>query len=451
MFGESAFLHSARNEQTTGYDIIRYIGVPFETAQKSAANAPFNIVDASSQAAFVLGERNMSAVDALVGNLKVVRSEMEDSVGAGNLQGVVVALPGTLSQEQKLAILGAVAKSGMPVVGSVDSAVAAAMAAGLDVPAPQHPKESSLYLVVETGVNVRATLLRISSMGLIQVVGAREAPIGGDELDEALLAYFVEDYQRKNRTSISTDRRAKAKIRKAAEQAKRALSQTANTTIDLESVHDGNDYTGQINRGRFEILCSPLLGRWCEPITQLFEAHAIGPHDLAGYLLTGGSSNLPVVRQCFETLLSVVPSIQTAPEAAVHGAALQASIQQLHSSLYQPPYPAGDTLSTAPRSISLAIDEQQSQLLIPQGHPLPVSIIRDLTTLENNQQAVVMTLKDEQSTILGKIVIDNLPPHPAGLITIRATFRLDETGDLHVLATSFDHSRTPISTISFVV
>ena len=458
LFAESAFVHALRNESSTAYALLRFVGLSWSepACQEAVRAVRCSVVEASGRPSFSLADGTLlSPEDALAGNLAVLRSEMEDAVGSGNLKGVVVAVAGSLSPAQQDAVLAAVRQSGIPVVGCVDTAVAAAISAGVDrMPAEDRElREARWFVVVEAGVRVRATLLRATSSGLLRVVSSQdgEPGVGGDELDELLVRYFADDFQRKERASLASDRRALAKLRKASEQAKRALSQAAQTTLDVESLHDGSDYSGPINRGRLELLAGPALARWQQPVVRLLEAASLGHADLAGYVLTGGCSSIQVVRQAFEALLPSVPCLPATPEAAVCGAALQALILQTHPTLFPQQQGAVAPVKTAPRSVGLSGADGQFHLLIPAGHPLPATVIRDFATSVDNQTSVVLRLRDELNTALGRVVIDNLPPLPATHITVRISFRLDLSGDLQVLATSFDPDRTPLNTVSFIV
>lgn len=224
----------------------------------------------------------------------------EDFLGK-KVQGAVVTVPMWFTPSQKDALEKAVTNAGVSILQLLDEAAAAAVTTTSDIWSPGlHPDRTQL--VVDLGSSsLSLSLLSIRS-GLAYVLTSSATPgVGGDLIDDKLIKFFAADFTKKTKTPLSVcpatsaaDARAESRLRLAIEHTKRTISASPGAAnCSVESMKDGFDYTGSINRMRFDMVVRSVYESVSSAVIKLLENANIDAHDVDEIVYIGGSTCLP--------------------------------------------------------------------------------------------------------------------------------------------------------------
>ena len=152
--------------------------------------------------------------------------------------------------------------------------------------------------------------------------------MGGEDFDSRLLRHFSEEFKRKHKKDISGNPRALRRLRTACERAKRTLSSTTQTTIEIDSLYDGIDFYTSITRARFEELCMDLFRKCMEPVEKTLRDSKIDKSKINELVLVGGSTRIPKIQQMLSDFFNGKELNKTInpDEAVAYGATVQAAI-----------------------------------------------------------------------------------------------------------------------------
>lgn len=224
----------------------------------------------------------------------------EDFLGK-RVQGAVITVPTSFSDAQKDALEKAATDAGVRVLQLLDEAGAAAVTTTSDLWSPDlHPDRTQLIIDLGSS-SLSLSLLSIRSGLAFVLAASTSSDTGGDQIDEKLIKFFAADFTKKTKTPLSVcpakdivDQRAEAKLRLAIEHTKRTISASPGAaTCSVESLKDGLDYTGSINRMRFDMVVRNVYTSVSDAISALLESAALDPHLVDEIVYVGGSTCLP--------------------------------------------------------------------------------------------------------------------------------------------------------------
>ena len=330
LIGDAAKNQVAMNPHNTVFDAKRLIGRKFNDTEVQAdmKHFPFKVVAKDGkpnvQVEFKGEEKTFSPEEISAMILTKMRETAESYLG-GTVTNAVVTVPAYFNDSQRQATKDAGLIAGLNVLRIINEPTAAAIAYGLDKRAEG---EKNVLIFDLGGGTFDVSLLQIDS-GIFEVrATAGDTHLGGEDFDNRLVNHFVQEFKRKSKKDLTTNARALRRLRTACERAKRTLSSSAQTSIEIDSLFEGVDFYTSITRARFEELCADLFRGTLDPVERTLRDAKIDKGSVHEIVLVGGSTRIPKVQKILQDFFqgkelnkSINPD-----EAVAYGAAVQAAI-----------------------------------------------------------------------------------------------------------------------------
>ncbi|KAJ1679089.1 Hsp70 protein that interacts with Zuo1p [Spiromyces aspiralis] len=273
--------------------------------------------------------------DAAVKYLRGLVQSASSYIGK-KVDGAVLAVPTYFTAEQRKALVEVCRDAEIPILQMISEPAAAALSYNLDKGAmPANPQDTTVMVVDVGGSSTDVSIMAVRG-GLFVVVGTKHLKeVSGDAMDELLVSHFAEEFKRKTQIDIlgDNDRRAIAKLKQACEITKRTLSSAATAPCSVESLSQGVDFTGSINRIRFNIRTAPLYRVLVKAIESLMEECGYTANEIDRVLFVGGAARVPKLQSEVETIFPEgrtevlsAPEVGELDELIAEGCAMQASL-----------------------------------------------------------------------------------------------------------------------------
>ncbi|KAJ4835607.1 hypothetical protein Tsubulata_045841, partial [Turnera subulata] len=328
--------------------------------------------------------------------------------------------------------------AGLNVKRIINEPTAAAIAYGLDKKATSVGEK--IVLIFDLGGGTFDVSLLTIEEGIFEVKAtAGDTHLGGEDFDNRMVNYFVQEIRRKNNRDISGNPRALRRLRTACERAKRTLSSTAQTTIEIDALCEGVDFHSKISRAKFEELNMDLFRKCMEPVEKCLTDAKMDKSSVDEVVLVGGSTRIPKVQQLLQDFFNgkeLCKSINP-DEAVAYGAAVQAAILSGEGGEMVKDIVL---LDVTPLSLGIETLGEVMNVLIPRNSTIPTRKERVFTTTVDNQTSVSIPVfegerpRSKDNNLLGSFVLCGLPPAPRNVTKYNVCFDLTADGILNVSA-----------------
>ncbi|XP_028075277.1 heat shock cognate 70 kDa protein-like [Camellia sinensis] len=333
LIGDAAKNQAAMNPTNTVFDTKRLIGRRYSDAsvQSDIELWPFKVIAGPGDKPMIVvtykGEEKQFAAEEISSMVLIKMKEIAEAYLGTTIKNAVVTVPAYLNDSQRQATKDAGVISGLNVMRIINEPTAAAVAYGLDKKAKIIDEENVLIFDLGGGT-FDVSLLTITE-GIFDVKAtAGDTHLGGEDFDNRMVKHFVQQFKRKHMKDISGNPRAMRRLRTACERAKRILSSTTQTTIEIDSLYEGIDFYTTITRARFEELNMDLFRKCMEPVEKCLRDAKMDKSSVHDVVLVGGSTRIPKVQQLLQDFFNgkeLYKSINP-DEAIAYGAAVQAAI-----------------------------------------------------------------------------------------------------------------------------
>lgn len=454
--------------ENTVFDVKRLIGRKYseKVVQDEQKFWPFKLTSLAGDKPAVkvnyLGQEKVftpEEISAMV--LGKLKAAAEAYLGTP-VKDAVITVPAYFNDAQRLATKDAGTIAGLTVHRIINEPTAAALAYGLGTgnglnssAAPtgaraSNAKEQNILVFDLGGGTFDVSLLTIDEGAFEVLSSSGDTHLGGEDFDNRVVEFLAQEFEKKNaklKVDLRKNARAMARLRTAAERAKRTLSAQLSTQVEVDALYDGMDFRFTLTRAKFEELNTDLFKKCLAPVESVLRSAKMSKSQIDEVVLVGGSTRIPKVRSLLQEFfngkdlcMSINPD-----EAVAYGAAVQAAIL---SGQRDATLDKVVLIDIAPLSLGIETAGGVMAAIVPHSTNIPCSRKETFSTASDNQPAVDIKVFQgnrtltAQNHLLGNFTLSGIAPAPRGSPKIEVTFNVDANGILDVSATDSGSNNT---------
>lgn len=434
LVGQIAQRQRVTNAKNTIYGVKRLIGRKFsdKEVQKDLDIMPYDIVKNGDAVAIKMGGKDYSSEEVSAMILSKLKADAESFLGE-KVTEAVITVPAYFNDSQRQATKDAGKIAGLEVKRIINEPTAAALAYGLD-----SKKEEKIAVFDLGGGTFDVSVLELGD-GVFEVRSTNgDTHLGGEDFDNRIVNHFLDVFKQNEGIDLKNDKAAMQRLKDEAEKAKKELSTTNETDINLPFLTADADgpkhFEYKLTRSKLEELVADLIDRLAEPVEKAIKDAGLKASDINEIVLVGGMTRMPAVIEKVKSIFGKEPLKGVNPDEVVAiGAAIQGGVL------------AGDVkdvllLDVTPLSLGIETMGGVATKLIERNTTVPTSKSETFSTAADNQPQVEIHVTQGEREMaadnksLGRFALDGIAPAPRGIPQIEVTFNIDANGILNVTA-----------------
>ena len=434
--GDAARRQAITNPKNTVYAIKRFMGIPFDKAQKEADRVTYNVINEGGYPRVDIDGRKYTPQEISATILQKMKKTAEDYLGA-EVKDAVITVPAYFDDSQRKATIEAGQIAGLNVLRIINEPTAAALAYGVD----KANKDMNIVVYDIGGGTSDVSILNFGG-GVFEVISTNgDSHLGGEDFDQAIVNYLVEEFEKQEGVNVSSDAMAMQRLKEAAEKAKIELSTTTSTDINLPYLTLVNGVPKHLmltlTRAKFEQLTENLYNKLIELCKEALRLSKLETKDIDEVILVGGSTRIPKVVEAAKTVFQKDPSKAVNPDEAVSlGAAIQGAVLNKEDGV-------GDIVLLDVTPLNLGIETLGGVMttLIEANTTIPCDKEETFSTAADNQTEVTINLLQgnrpmaSQNKSIGRFNLTGILPAKRGVPQIAVKISINANGVIEVSAT----------------
>ena len=433
LVGQTAKRQAVTNPENTIFSIKRFMGRMFKEVDNEISEVPYKVEKNSNGAVIVkANDKDYTPPEISAMVLQKLKQDAEEYLG-NKVTDAVITVPAYFNDSQRQATKDAGKIAGLNVRRIINEPTAASLAYGLD-----KKKDEKIAVFDLGGGTFDVSILELGD-GVFEVKASNgDGHLGGDDFDQKVINWIAEEFKKSDGIDLREDPMALQRLKEAAESAKKELSSSKQTDINLPFVTADASGPKHLNlnlsRAKFDELVLDLVDRTIEPCKKALSDAGLSSSDIDEVILVGGSTRIPKIQERVKEIFGKEPNKSVNPDEVVAlGAAIQGGVL------------AGDVddvllLDVTPLSLGIETLGSVSTKLIERNTTIPTKKSQVFSTAADNQTTVeIHVLQGERemasdNKTIGRFHLADIPPSPRGVPQIEVTFDIDANGILNVSA-----------------